>query len=171
MEEVEVKILDIDKKKIERKLLELGAEKVFEGKVDAVYFDDGSLGKGKTLRLRKLGDKVQLTYKENISRTIVKRVKEEETYLDDFDEALREFKALGFKMKRRIKKTRITYKLKDAKKVVTFEIDKFSSIPYFLEIESEEKLIFKYAKLLGFKRSQLKPWTGKDVFKHYGKFS
>jgi len=60
-------------------------------------------------------------------------------------------------------KHRTSYKLGKCR----FEIDEFPDIPPFLEIEADEKTIDKYMKILGL--SNPLPWTGNDVYKHYGK--
>ncbi|RMF55698.1 hypothetical protein D6745_01290 [Candidatus Woesearchaeota archaeon] len=60
MNEVEVKILEIDAEKVRKKLEELGAKKVYEGKVDSIIhdFDDERLkSEGLMLRLRSFGKK------------------------------------------------------------------------------------------------------------------
>ncbi|MFT4303877.1 MAG: CYTH domain-containing protein [Candidatus Woesearchaeota archaeon] len=163
MDEIEVKILEVNVKEVQYKLRKLGAKKVFDGTVKAVYLDDGTLGNKKILRLRKLGDKVQLTYKEHVSRNKFKIDKEHEIYLEDFNEALNHFISLGFVIKKKTSKHRISYRFKD----VSFEIDFINGIPPFLEIESSKENILNYASKIGFKRSDLKPWSGKELYEHY----
>ena len=66
MKEIEIKILDINPEKIRKKLLELGAEKVFDGEVHVISFDlpDERLNKaGQHLRVRKVGKQVELCLK------------------------------------------------------------------------------------------------------------
>ena len=55
MKEIEVKILGIDRRKVEQTLTGLGAEKVFDGEIQTFFFDfkDGRIIKAKdVLRLR-----------------------------------------------------------------------------------------------------------------------
>jgi hypothetical protein len=39
MEEIEVKILEVNRKELEKKLIKLGAKKTFEGEISATFFD------------------------------------------------------------------------------------------------------------------------------------
>ena len=67
MKEIEVKILDISRKEIESKLISLGAKKILDNEINAVFFDfkDGSIRNNKkTIRLRQEGSKTFLTFKE-----------------------------------------------------------------------------------------------------------
>ncbi|MBD3314131.1 class IV adenylate cyclase [Candidatus Woesearchaeota archaeon] len=163
MKEIEVKILDIDKKEVEEKLVSLGAEKVFEGDVNALFFDfdDGSVrAAGKTIRLRKMGDKSFLTAKSPVSQENVKIKEEYETEVSDFEEIRRILESAGMSVWLAMRKHRTTYRLDN----VSFEIDKhndqYSHIPEFLEIEAKDaKTIYKYAEMLGFNRDDCKPWT------------
>ena len=66
MQEIEVKVIEVDKDEMTEKLIALGATKIFEGEVlTNVYdFEDGRLSKGGSyLRLRKMGDKSFFTFK------------------------------------------------------------------------------------------------------------
>ena len=49
MKEVEVKILDVNRKKVEDKLISLGAKKIFDDEMYAILFDNekNKFGKGK----------------------------------------------------------------------------------------------------------------------------
>ena len=67
MEEIEVKILEVNRTTLERKLAELGAKKVFDGNIQTFFFDfkEGTIiNKKNVLRLRKEQDKIELTYKK-----------------------------------------------------------------------------------------------------------
>ena len=69
MKEIEVKILDIDRKEVEKKLVSLGARKIFDGILEARYYDfqDYHLKKsGVSLRLRKENKRVVLTLKKKV---------------------------------------------------------------------------------------------------------
>jgi adenylate cyclase class IV len=76
--------------------------------------------------------------------------------------------ALGLEAYGVLKKTRTIYHLDNAH----FEIDKYlgndSYIPVFLEIEAEsEEQVYKYAKILGFKANDCKPWTFSELKNYY----
>lgn len=167
-----MKILEIDREKIEEKLREMGAKKIFEGKLYGIMFDfpDNSLAKsGKMLRLRKEGEKSFLTFKILVSREGAKQAKEIQNEVKDFEGARKVLKDLGLVEFLVIKKTRISYSLGKTH----FDIDKlegeFSRIPEYMEIEGESKeAIFEAAQALGFSRDDCKPWDAKGVLNFYG---
>ena len=67
MKEIEVKILEVNRAKLELTLAGLGAKKVFDGEIETLFFDfkEGTIIKQKdVLRLRKDPEKVELTYKQ-----------------------------------------------------------------------------------------------------------
>jgi len=169
MKEIEVKILNVNEKEIITKLKKLGAKKVFEGKIIALYFDfkNNELSKeGKLIRLRTKGKMAELTFKKKISKKEAKIVDEYEIVTNDFANMKQILNQLGLKEKVKQIKYRTSFNLDN----VHFELDKFDNIPLFLEIEAPniEKLK-KYIKILGFSMKDTKPWTGKDVLKYYNK--
>jgi len=176
MEEIEVKILEIDRKKVEQKLISLGAQKVFDGEMQTYFFDkpDRSLREQRiTLRVRTEGKKTMLTIKtlvENSVSSAAKRRNETEVEVSDFEKTRQLLEALGFLVDLEMKKRRISYQLSG----VHFEIDRYLGeydyIPEFLEIEAQdEKTIFKYVKLLGFTKEECKPWSWKELVEKYGR--
>ncbi|MDD4878336.1 MAG: class IV adenylate cyclase [Candidatus Nanoarchaeia archaeon] len=179
MDEVEVKVLDVDRNALVKKLLSLGATKYFEGEIHAVSFDypDNSIKKAKrTLRLRTKGDKTYLTLKNPIDNPDIKIREEIELEVSDFAAMKKILESLNLKQWRDVKKTRISYKLKDA----LFEFDKyhgeFEYIPEFVEIEvmatddkEAIKKIYEYTAILGIKKEQCLPWTLNELTKHYKK--
>ena len=100
MREVEVKILDIDVEAVRKRLLELGATKVFDGDVDFIMFDypDGRIrSKNEHFRLRKIGDKVELVHKSSPEPVEGFKIrKETETCVEDFDTMIEILKNVGF---------------------------------------------------------------------------
>ena len=169
MKEIEVKILEVNVDDIERKLRSLGAKVIFNGTLNNVYFDteDKSLkSKNAVLRLRFDGKKAFLTLKEKISLGYSKIANELEVVMEDFDKMKSILNAMGFEKTMEYSKKKISYALDK----VHFEIDFIKGIPPYLEIESEdEELIRKYVKALGFKQSDAKNWTTKQLMKHYKK--
>jgi adenylate cyclase class 2 len=171
MKEIEVKILEIDRKKVEKRLRSLGARKTLDGRIKALYFDcpDRSLRKAKdALRLRKVDSRTVLTFKKFVKDGFAKVREELETEVSDFDKARSILQNLGFSVWLEMEKHRTTYELNGAH----FEFDKYKGkygfIPEFLEIEAKSpSQIHKYAKLLGFKKSDCKPWTSWELIKHY----
>ena len=179
MDEVEVKVLDVNRDALAKKLLSLGAKKHFEGEIHAVSFDypDNSIKKAKkTLRLRTKGNKTYLTLKNPVDNPDIKIREELELEVSDFKIMKTILESLNLKQWRDVKKTRISYKLKDA----LFEFDKyheeFEYIPEFVEIEvmadnSKEaiKKIYEYAAMLGIRKEQCLPWTLNELVNHYKK--
>ena len=167
MEEIEVKILEINKKETVRKLKRLGAKKVSDGDTNAILFDfpNKKLKKaGKLLRLRTSGKKIELTLKKKISKKKTKIMKEHEVDLNDFEIARDILKGIGLKESKIYVKNRTSYKLGKVK----FEFDTLPGIPTYLEIEAPtEKIIEKCVKKLGFSMSDTKPWNAKDILKYY----
>lgn len=173
MREIEVKILGINRKDIEKKLRSMGAKKVFDGKIDALFFDfdDNAIKKAKnTLRLRKEGDIAKLTFKEHISRHKAKIKKEHEVEVSDFESIRTILKSLGLRVWKKATKRRVSYELKGTRFEFDKYIGKYRFIPEFMEIEaSDVKTIYRYARLLGFKDKDCRPWSTSDVSRHYSK--
>ena len=171
MEEIEIKILDTKHEDLEPKLISLGAKKIFDDELYAVFFDtENSIIKNsnQTFRLRKEGTKTYMTHKKKIPSKSAKIRDEIEIEVSNFDDTKKIISALGFKEICSLKKTRVSYKLNDVK----FEFDTFQGqydfIPEFLEIEAKDiDTLYKYVKLLGFSKKDCKPWSGKDIIKHY----
>jgi adenylate cyclase class 2 len=171
--EVEVKILDIDRTVLEPVLLSLGARKVFDGEMYAVYLDhaDDTLKKRvDLLRLRKEGNICVLTFKEFVSDEMAKIRKEYEVNISDFESMRSILERLGFKEWLIVRKLRTSYEIDG----VHFEFDKHlddhAYIPEFLEIEAGDlESIYRFAEMLGFKRDDCRPWTFLDVADHYEK--
>jgi len=173
MKEIEVKILEIDRKEIEKKLRSIGAKKVSDVIMEVYSFDfpGRSIKKAKNLlRMRREGDKTKITFKKKISTNKVKMSHEYETEVLDMGEMRKILEYLGLKVYLCVKKRRITYMLGKTHFEIDKYLGKYSSIPEFLEIEAKDaKTIYKYAKLLGFRKEQCKPSTGYDLMKYYSR--
>ena len=172
MKEVEVKIIEIDRVKVESKLNSLGATRTFDGDEETVFFDypDGSIMNAKNLlRLRKIGNKTVLTFKKFVEGGAAKVRDEYEVSVSDFAQAHRILESLGLSPIQRMEKHRTSYVLKNG---VIVEIDKYTGkyfhIPEFMEVEGEdEATIHRQAKLLGFKPEECKSWTTFDLIDYY----
>lgn len=174
MNEIEVKILDVSHKNLEKRLLELGAKKVFDGILTAVNFDRESnelRNNNQVLRIRREGDNCILTYKKKIKNSVYKEYQEIETNIGSFEKGIEILENLGYKIIFNNRKQRVSYHLPNG---VHFDFDNFldekSYIPEFLEIEAKDnKTLEKYASILGFKRDQLLNWSLSDLEIHYSK--
>jgi adenylate cyclase, class 2 len=139
MKEVEVKLLNVDPASVTQRLLALGAEKKFDGLLKVNYFDkeDGQIReKGDLLRVRQFGDeRTEVCYKTN------KRVEDGFKVCDEyhlsgtsFEDAVKLFENLGYKVTCSYEKRRTTFVRSDLEIV----IDEYPQIPPFIEIEGED---------------------------------
>jgi len=169
MKEIEAKFLDINVKETAKKLERMGADIVYEGDIEAFYYDfpDSRISEGKgLLRLRKKNGFSELTFKKKISNEKLKIMDEYEVEVEDFEAMQKIIESLGMICTNTSKKHRISYSLGDDH----FELDTFSGIPTFLEIEANNpEMIEEYALKLGLSMQDAKPWTGKRVLSHYKK--
>lgn len=169
MPEVEVKILEIDVSAIEKKLTDMGAKKVFEGDIQASLFDfpDSRLDKEQSfVRLRSKGNKTELVFKKRIPDEVAKSYHELQVEVSDLKQAWGILEGIGLvETVHGRKKHRISYALADAH----FELDEFEGMPAFLEIEvSDSRELPKWVEALGYTMEDAKPWSGKEVYEHYG---
>jgi adenylate cyclase class 2 len=167
MKEIEVKILNVNKKEVEKRLLELGAEKNFNDNIDAIYYDieqPNENDKKTSLRLRQKGDIVEFTYKHRTKTKKIKIADEYEVKVSDFEEMKKILKALGYKITKNIKKHRTAYNIDN----IHFELDTYPGEPTLLEIEAPTtKQVEKYVKLLGYDMKVAKGWSFIEVLEYY----
>ena len=173
MKETEVKILNVQKNKIENSLLNLKTKKIFDDEISTIFFDftDGRIFNTKNLlRLRQAGHKSTLTFKKITTTESVKEAQEYEVEVSNLQTMSIILKSLGLKETRFLQKHRTSYKLENAR----FDIDTYEGeldyIPTLLEIESDSTdSIHKYAQLLGFSPTDCLPWSTEQVISHYSK--
>jgi predicted adenylyl cyclase CyaB len=171
MQEIEAKILEVDRKKIEQTLIGLGAKKVFDGDIQTLFFDfeDGRIIKAKdVLRLRKEHDKVEVTYKKVHETQTAKKAQEYTVEVSNLEIMKKILENLGLTITESMQKHRVSYTLDHAR----FDIDRYFGsydyIPEFMEIEAENiGLIHKHAELLGFKAKDCLPWSTNELIQHY----
>jgi predicted adenylyl cyclase CyaB len=171
MKELEVKILEINKVKVQQTLKDLGARKIFDGEIKTLFFDfkDGRLYKAKSvLRLRKEIDKTELTFKKVFSTHIAKQAKEFSVEVSSIERAQQILQQLGLCLNEDMTKHRISYELGNSR----FDIDRYlgvySFIPEFLEIEADNiDIVHNNAELLGFKAKDCLPWSTEQLIQHY----
>jgi len=169
MHEIELKILNIDPKAIAAKLKKIGAKKLSDHLVvEKLYdFPNGRLEKSRQVcRLRTRGKKlVEFTYKRFIAADANISEREEiETTVGDFENAEKILLALGMKVIKYREKKRISFYLGK----VHFEIDKFPTIPAYLEIEGSRGDIIKMVKALGYTMADTTSKVAAEVLKDYG---
>ncbi|MEM8892205.1 MAG: class IV adenylate cyclase [Bacteroidota bacterium] len=171
MKEIEVKILEIDRKALVSRLEELGAEKSFDGEMLALFFDteEGNIYKsGDVLRLRKEGEETVLTYKKFISQEEAKIMEEFETSIGDIVQMRAILDLLNFKVTKKTRKFRTQYELGDTHVVIDNYQDELEAIPEFMEIEAPGmERISEVLELLGYSVEDCKSWHTYDLIKHY----
>jgi len=169
MEEIEVKIIEINPPAIIKILEQLGAQKVFDGEMNSIYFDcQGEFKKSrKTLRLRQKKEISILTFKLKKKESQVRINEELETQVQNFEITRKILKNLGFREVSVDIRRRISYRLKRS----LVEIDFYRGIPPSLEVESPSKEeLRQIVKLLGYSMAQTKRWSGKRLLEHYKMF-
>lgn len=141
MEEIEVKFLNIDPVPMEKKLIAIGAERIFEKLYRRKVFDYPDLRlhkKGAWIRLRDEGEKITLAYKERIGmktfdgKTNDDSMEEIEINVSDFNKTAELLDKIGFIEKFYQENKRIRYQFDD----IEFDIDFWPQLDPFLEIEA-----------------------------------
>lgn len=174
MEEFEIKFLEVDVPELERKLLEIGANKVGEYDYRISLFDYPDLRMDQNnswLKLRTDGKEVTLSYKERIGVNSPDAsipddgMKEIEIEVEDFNKAFELLKSIGLIIKREDEKRRIRYEKGDA----VFDIDFWPQLPPFLEVESTSMEKAKAAaRELGFDPEKGLVCSAGQIYKNYG---
>ncbi|MBT3298416.1 CYTH domain-containing protein [archaeon] len=168
MEEIEVKILNIEPKKVIYKIKKLGAKKISQGLVHSKGYDFPRKvlrKKSQYVRVRKINDKIEVVFK-GLKKGKYFDINEEIEYLSsNFEKACLIFERLGMKKFADMEKYRVTYKLNNSK----IEFDKYPTVPWFIEVESPtEKEVKEIVKLLNFDFNDKKKVTTKLINQVYG---
>lgn len=165
--EIETRFLNVDKDELIKKLVSLGATDKGEEKLEEIIFHaaDGSwIGKRKFVRLRKIKNKIKLTYKENVEQTM-DSAREIEFEVPDLEKCSKFLEKIGLYPMRRLEKYRHTFQLDD----VTVDIDSWPKIPAYMEIEgSSVESLKNFCSKLGFDWEKRFDGDAREVFKLYG---
>ncbi len=174
MLEKEIKILEIDTSLVVKKLLELWAEKTFDGDIRDTYYDFIERAHCKReeceriFRLREKWDKNIYTIKEkrqllsDEEKVVVKE--EHEVEVTDAWAFSKTLTMQGMIPIRKKEKHRISFKHEG----VVFDIDTYKWIPTFLEIEGPSwEVIFKWVKKLFLDKQEQLVWWSRMVFDRY----
>jgi adenylate cyclase class 2 len=165
--EIETRFLDIDRDQLTKKLRSLNAVDHGEVRLEETIFEaaDGSwVGKHKFIRLRKIGDRTVLTYKENAGQTI-SSAQEIEFEVSDFTQCSELLGKTGLKVKRTIEKDRHTFTLNG----VTLDIDRWPKLPVYVELEGQSvAALERVAAQLGLDWTKRFDGDAREVFRHYG---
>ena len=166
MKEIEVKILNIDLGDVRRKLEQFGATKMFDGEIKMVTLEHSiiNIDPGtELLRIRQVGDKVELCYKKKDENKEVRSSEEIEVTTNNYENTIAIFKKLGFIERYNGEKKRESY----TKEKIHFEIDTYPHFPSFLEIEAptQEELV-KTVEVLGFTMEETTTKHSGELFEH-----
>ena len=174
MEEIEVKFLEVDVLKLEKKLLGIGAIKTGEtlSRITNFDFPDYRLkAEHSWVRLRTEFGKTTLTYKQRLGANVGMNgtgdegMKEVEVEVNDFETTHRLLLSIGMIEKFSQERKRVRYYKDD----IEFDIDTWPLVPTFLEIEgpSWDKLE-KISQDLGFNWEDRFLGSFSQVSKKYG---
>lgn len=130
--EYEARILDIDKDILEKRLTELGAEKIADFDYKRRVYNFNPITDRKWIRLRTNGAKTTLTIKEVVDTTI-DGTKEMEIEVSSFEETNRILNELGYVSHTYQENKRTRYMLDG----VEIDIDTWPYIPTYVEIEGK----------------------------------
>lgn len=168
MQEIELKILDINRNEVVMKLTQLGARQGSDELIEERYYDDGGeqlSQKGNLLRLRKVGKNAEITYKDGRVKNKDFLVFEEtESTVSNFEAVDTILRKLGLKIVIERQKKRMSFSL-DAIKV---EIHQYPKMPAWLELEGREIDIELTLRKLGYTKSQTVTLTDSEIIQSYG---
>ena len=159
--EYEIRILEIDKEEMIKKLENLGAKKIGEYNQKRYVYDLKHIEKEKRIRLRTNGINTTLTYKNIVSNTI-DGTKEIEIEVDDFEKTNEFLEKIGFKPRGYQENKRIQYILNN----VEIDIDTWPMIKTYMEIEGKkEQDVINMKKLLNIDESKVTTLNCDDIYK------
>ena len=159
--EYEVRVLEVNKKYMIKKLEEMGATKKGEFDQKRYVYDLKPVQNGKWIRLRTNGKKTTLAYKDIVSKTI-DGTKEVEFEIDDINQAKEFMERIGFNYRSFQENKRIQYILDD----VEIDFDEWPMIPTYMEIEgSSEKEVNKMIEKLEIDKSKITTLNCNDIYK------
>lgn len=143
--EVEVKVLDIDIKAMEEKIINSGGEKISDEMQRTIVINSdlhpipNDIG---YLRLREVEKDGKIekvcTFKEKMADTSVRVYDEHTVVIDDMDEMLKVFKLLGYDRSSLGEKHRVSYRFKNCRLDLDTWDEKTYPDPY-MEIEGESR--------------------------------
>lgn len=161
--EYEVRVLEIEKDELIKKIEKLNATKVGEYNQKRYVYDIIPKENEKWIRLRTNGKETTLTYKD-VTSDKIDGTKEVEIVVSDFELTNELLNKIGFISKAYQENNRIRYILDD----VELDIDSWPLIPTYLEIEGkDEKSVLKMIEKLNLDKSKV---TSLDVQSVYEKF-
>lgn len=170
-QEIETRVLDIDKAAIVGKLEQLGATKikdVLQRRTTFDYPDRRLDAKDSWIRLRDTGDGVvELAYKCQPPKegAGIAQCEEVEFAVPDMETVEKFLLLIGFERKSYQETKRIRYQLDD----LTFDVDEWPLIPPFVEVEGPSHArVLEGVRLLGYDEKDTFPGSAGAVYEKHG---
>ncbi len=162
--EYEVRILNIDKENILKRLENVNATFEWDALQRRYVYDFIPKIDGKWIRLRTNGTRTTLTIKNLVSSKI-DGTQELEIEVDSFEKTNLILEELGYSQKGYQENRRIQYSLNG----VEIDIDSWPLIPTYLEIEGpSEEVVYDTVKKLGFSISDTTTRDVEGIYLDYG---
>ncbi len=162
--EYEVRILEINKDEIIKKLESLGAEFQWDYVQKRYVYDFMPALENKWIRLRTNGKKTTLTIK-NLVTSSIDGTQELEVEVDNFERCNLILKELGYEAKGYQENRRRQYLLNG----VEIDIDSWPRIPTYLEIEGpSEDAVYNALEALGFTKDDITTRDVQGIYLDYG---
>ncbi len=169
MNEVEVKILDVNLDSFKNTIRDLQGKLVHDRILyREMYFDASKHDvQFSSLRLRSQGDTCFLTMKFKVNKDVNFLTRKElEIEVSDFDTMQTMLQELGYEPYGLREKYRTEYKVGDVK----VELDEYPEIPPYVEIEgNNQKSVEDFIKSLGFELKHTVHFSATEIIKQYGK--
>jgi len=168
MNEIELKFLNINVQEVKEKLIKIWAKLKFDSNIEWYLFIKewfSTWSQSKLLRVRKVNDKVEVTFKWKIDKESKMTSREEIEFIsDNYENSIKLFERLWFQKVNPFKKHRLHYELWD----IHFEIDTLWNIPTYLEIEvRKEQDMINICKKLDLDIKDWKTWTIQELLPEY----
>jgi adenylate cyclase class 2 len=162
MQELEIKLLEIDVGKTRQILLELGAVKTFDTGILADFFINERKEK---IRLRRTDVGNFMTFKRRLQDAGIMHNEEHEVIFDDYDAMVQILLAIGFARYGQSRKHRESYTLGK----IIFDIDTHEGIPTYVEVESTSReQVRRGVELLGYTMEQGATLSERELKALYG---
>ena len=158
--EYEIRVLEVNKEKMIKRLEELGAEKIGEFNQKRYVYNTKPEHPSRWIRLRTNGIITTLTYKD-VKKNTIDGTKELEFEVGDFETANEFLEIIGYKNKGYQENNRIQYKLNG----IEIDIDTWPMIPTYMEIEAKaEEEVFEIIELLQVDKEKVTALNCKDIY-------
>lgn len=159
--EYEVRVLEIDEKKMIKALESFGAKKVGEWEQKRYVYDTNPINENAWFRLRTNGKETTLTYK-NVEKNTIDGTHELEIVVSDFEKTNDMLKLMGYYPRGYQENKRIRYILDGTE----IDIDSWPLIPTYMEVEGKnEDEVNKILTKLNIPKEKITCLNCQDIYK------